>query len=75
MTNDTICSATDGFVVGIVNQYKYGGRRLKWHPFANTITVYDPISGLFTQYAHLVQKGNLVKMGDKVIRGQKIGLA
>jgi murein DD-endopeptidase MepM/ murein hydrolase activator NlpD len=74
-TNDTICSATDGFVVGMVNQYKYGGSGPKWHPFANTITIYDPISGLFTQYAHLVQKGNLVKMGDKVIRGQKIGLA
>ena len=74
-TNDTICSATDGFVVGVVDQYKYSGKGKKWTPYANFITIYDPYSGVYLQYVHLVQNGSLVKIGDKVERGQKIALS
>lgn len=74
-TNDTICSATDGFVVGIVDKYKFSGSGSEWKPFANFLTIYDPNSGIFTQYVHLVQNGSLVKIGDTVKRGQKIALS
>jgi len=74
-TNDTICSATDGFVVGVVDKYKYSGKGVEWKPFANFLTIYEPNSGVFTQYVHLVENGSLVKIGDKVNRGQKIALS
>jgi len=74
-TNDTICSATDGFVVGMVEKYKYSGKSSEWRPFGNYLTIYEPNSGVFTQYVHLVENGNLVKIGDKVSRGQKIALS
>lgn len=74
-TNDTICSATDGFVVGVVDKYKYSGKGSEWKTYANYLTIYEPTSGIFTQYVHLVENGSLVKIGDKVNRGQKIALS
>lgn len=74
-TNDTICSATNGYVVGVVNDYKYSGKGQEWKSFSNFITIYEPNSGIFCQYAHLVKNGSLVKVGDKIERGQKIGLS
>ena len=74
-TNDTICSATDGFVVGVVDKYKYSGKGSEWKPYSNYLTIYEPTSGFFTQYVHLVENGSLVKIGDKVNRGQKIALS
>lgn len=73
--NDTICSATDGYVVGLVDKYEFGGKEEEWKPFANYITIYEPNSGLFTQYVHLVKNGSLVKLGDKVESGQPIALS
>ena len=76
-TNDTICSADSGYVVGVIKDYKYGGRTKKWkdHDRSNIITIYHPHSGLYTQYGHLVHQGSLVKLGDKVRKGQAIGLS
>lgn len=74
-TNDTICAATSGFVVGVIDKYKYGGQGKEWGPFANFITIYDPGSGLFTQYVHLVENGSLVKIGDTIESGQPIALS
>lgn len=74
-TNDTISSATAGYVVGIVDKYEFGGTDPKWKPFSNFITIYDPDSGIFCQYAHLIKDGSLVKMGDKVEIGQPIALS
>jgi murein DD-endopeptidase MepM/ murein hydrolase activator NlpD len=73
--NDTICAATSGFVVGVIDEYKLGGIGNEWKPYGNFITIYEPNSGLFTQYAHLVHKGSLVKPGDKIERGQPIALS
>lgn len=73
--NDTICSATDGFVVGIVDRYKYSGSGLEWRNFGNYITIYEPISGIFTQYVHLIHNGSFVKIGEQVKRGQAIALS
>ncbi|KPM32571.1 Peptidase M23 [Croceitalea dokdonensis DOKDO 023] len=73
--NDTICSATNGFVVGVVDNYKFGGKGKEWKPYGNFITVYEPNSGIFTQYVHLTENGSLVNVGDKVKKGQAIGLS
>lgn len=74
-TNDTICAATSGFIVGVVEAYEHGGKGDQWKPFGNYITVYDPNSGLFTQYVHLTKDGSFVNVGDYVNRGQPIGLS
>ena len=74
-TNDTICAATDGYIVGLIDQYELGGKGDKWRPFGNFITLYEPNSGIYTQYVHFKHKGSLVKMGDKIARGQPIALS
>lgn len=73
--NDTICAATDGYVVGVIEQYEFGGKGDEWRPFSNYITMYDPNSGLYTQYVHLVKAGSFVEVGDPVKKGQPIGLS
>ncbi|MEL7124194.1 MAG: M23 family metallopeptidase [Bacteroidota bacterium] len=72
---DTICAATDGYVVGVIKDYKYGGWDTEWRNHSNYITIYDPSTGLFTQYAHLIHQGSFVKLGDKVKKGMPIGLS
>jgi len=73
--NDTICSATSGFVVGVIDKYKYGGKGNEWKPYGNFITIYEPSSGFFTQYVHLIENGSFVKLGERIERGQPIGLS
>jgi murein DD-endopeptidase MepM/ murein hydrolase activator NlpD len=73
--NDTICAADDGFVVGVINDYKLGGDDERLISYANVLTLYHPRSGLFTQYVHLIHNGNLVELGDPIKRGQPIGLS
>ena len=72
---DSICATDDGFVVGVIKDYKIGGNDMRLEEFANCITLYHPHSGLYTQYAHLKYQGSLVKVGDTVRQGQVIGLA
>jgi len=72
--NDTICAADDGFVVGVIKDYKIGGNDKRFEEFANYISIYHPHSGLYTQYAHLKYNGSLVEVGDIVKQGQAIGL-
>jgi len=72
---DTICAADHGFVVGVVEDYKFGGTHKKWRNYANLITIYHPETGLFTQYVHMDHKGSLVEVGDSVMAGQKIGVS
>lgn len=74
---DTVCSADDGYIVGVIKAYKYGGHTAQWldNDKSNFITVYHPHSGLFTQYVHLKHNGAFVSIGDKVSKGQPIGLS
>ncbi|MEO6453613.1 MAG: M23 family metallopeptidase [Ginsengibacter sp.] len=74
-TNDTICAADDGVVVGVIKDYKIGGNNKRLEDFANFITLYHRHTGLYTQYAHLKYNGSFVKVGDIVNQGQPIGLA
>jgi murein DD-endopeptidase MepM/ murein hydrolase activator NlpD len=71
-TNDTVTSASDGYVVGVVDKYEFGGKGPEWKPYANYITVYEPESGVFIQYVHLVKNGSMVRVGDKIEAGQPI---
>lgn len=64
--NDIITSASDGYVVGVVDVYKFGGEGSQWEPFANYITVYEPNFGIFIQYVHLVKNRSMVRVGDKI---------
>ncbi len=73
--NDTICSADDGYVVGVIKDYNRSGKTEEWFDYGNYITVYHSKSGLFTQYVHLIQNGSFVKVGDTVRKGQPIGLS
>ncbi len=73
--NDTVCSAADGYVVGVIKDYELGGTTEDWIDYSNYITIYHPKSGLFTQYVHLIKNGSFVKVGDTVIKGQPIGLS
>ncbi len=74
---DTVCSADDGYVVGVIKDYKYGGDTEAWrnNDKSNFITIYHPHSGLFTQYVHLKYQGAFMKVGDIVSKGQAIGLS
>jgi len=74
-TNDTIASASKGYVVGVVDRYEFGGEGEEWKPYANYITIYEPDAGIFLQYVHLVKNGSLVTVGDKVETGQPIALS
>ena len=73
--NDTICSASDGYVIGAIDGYMYGGSGDKWKSYGNYVLIYDPASGRYFQYGHLVHQGSLVKQGDKITAGQPIALA
>jgi murein DD-endopeptidase MepM/ murein hydrolase activator NlpD len=74
---DTITSADDGYVIGVIEDYKYYGTTKQWreNDKSNFITIYHPHSGLFTQYVHLHHKGSLVKVGDHVRKRQPIGIS
>ncbi|MBT8253982.1 MAG: M23 family metallopeptidase [Bacteroidia bacterium] len=72
---DTICAAMKGYVVGVVKDYKSGGEGKEWKDYGNFITIYDPESGVFTQYVHLKYKGSFVNIGDSINSGQIIGLS
>lgn len=71
--NDTIKSAGNGYVVGVIQDYKITGIGEQYDPFANFVTVYNPKSGLFIDYVHLKYKSSLVKVGDKIAKGQALG--
>lgn len=70
---DTICAAKKGIVVGIINQNKKGGRSKRFLKFVNLITIYHD-DGTFSEYDHVVCKGNLVNVGDFVNAGQPIAI-
>ncbi len=72
---DTVTAAADGFVVGVIEDYKNGGNLKKWRDFANYITLYHPEMKAFTQYVHLIHEGSLVEVGDTVFAGQPIALS
>lgn len=71
---DTVCAARDGIVVGMIEGYDVGGKRKKFRPFANFISLYHE-DGVITQYVHLVKDGSFVEVGDSVTAGMPIGIS
>jgi murein DD-endopeptidase MepM/ murein hydrolase activator NlpD len=71
---EMVCSADDGYVVGLVNDYKHSGATPEWKDKSNYLTIYHPETGLYTQYVHFKHQGALVKVGDQVKRGQPIAI-
>lgn len=72
---DTIYAAENAWVVGVIEGYKHGGSNRKWRDYANFITLYHPESNIYTQYVHLDHMGSLVSVGDKVQKGEAIGIS
>jgi len=65
-----------GFVVDIKVDSKQGGPNPKYDDikYLNYMTIQHN-NGEFSQYAHLKYKGALVKVGDKVKKGQPIAIS
>ncbi len=74
---DTISSVDDGYIVGLIEDYKEYGTSKKWlnNDKSNYITIYHPHSGIYTQYVHLNHKGSLVRLGEFVKKGEPIGIS
>lgn len=74
---DTVTSVDEGYVVGLIQDYKEYGSSKKWleNDKSNFIIIYHPHSGLFTQYVHLHYKGSLVKLGEFVKKKQPIAIS
>jgi len=70
---ETVYSAAEGYVVGVIKDYDNNGGGKEMRNQANFITIYHPGFNVFTQYVHLKYEGTLVKLGDSVKRGQPIG--
>ena len=68
---DPVYAARDGLVIKSIDWFtKSGGKELV--NAANRIVILHK-DGTFASYVHLKYKGTLVKVGDQVKRGQKIG--
>ena len=72
---DTISAVAQGYVVGVIENYKDGRNSKKWRNYANFITIFHPEMNIYTQYVHLTNKGSFVKVGDRVESGQSLGLS
>ncbi|NER15492.1 peptidoglycan DD-metalloendopeptidase family protein [Leptobacterium flavescens] len=70
---DTIYAAREGIIVRIKDQFNERGGR-DFIDKANLITVLHD-DGTTAAYVHLVKNGVLVKPGDRVSRGQAIGIS
>ena len=68
-----IYAAYDGEVILVKGDSKEGGRDPKYASIANSITIRHK-NGEYTNYLHMKYKGVFVKKGDKVSKGDVIGL-
>ena len=69
-----ICAARDGVVIATKSDSKTGGMKAEYLDDGNHIIVQHE-DGSVAQYWHLQQNGVLVQVGDKVQKGQQIGLS
>ncbi|WP_279305808.1 M23 family metallopeptidase [Leptospira haakeii] len=70
----SLLAARDGIVVETEDKFTEGRRDPKLIDKANRIVI-EHSDGTVAIYGHLKSKGVLVKPGDKVVAGQKIGLS
>ncbi len=69
-----ICAARDGVVIEVKDDSNKGGKTYKYQEYGNFIVVYHK-DGSMANYFHLQKNGSRVKVGDKVVAGQVIGLS
>ena len=62
----------EGIVVKVVDNNNKNCARKECEQYNNLIMIYHP-DGTFAEYAHIKQEGSVVKVGDKVSKGQLIG--
>ena len=72
---DTITAAADGYVVGLIKDYKHSGKTSEWRDFANYITIFLPQMNAYTQYAHFSYEGHLVQLNDFVKSGDPLTIS
>lgn len=64
-------AAASGIVVDLLDGSEVGGSHKKFEKFGNFVEI-EHANGEYSEYEHL-RKGLLVKVGDKVRKGQVIG--
>ena len=75
MPNGTqLYAAREGIVVDVEASHHRGGASRKYAAYANFVVI-EHSDGSTGEYYHLQQNGVFVKPGDKVTRGQLIGLS
>ncbi|MFZ2948570.1 MAG: M23 family metallopeptidase [Desulfuromonadaceae bacterium] len=65
-------AAADGIVIEVKDDSNIGGADKDLEQFGNYIEIEHP-HGEYSEYEHLKNKGALVKVGDRITRGQVIG--
>ncbi len=65
----------DGVIVAAASHFSVGSTIKRLKPRANYIAIFHPSVGLYSRYYHLKKDGVLVNVGDKVNKGQVIGLS
>ena len=73
-TGSKVFAARQGTVVDVQSRYSKGGASRRYARYANFIVI-EHSDGSTGEYYHLQQYGVLVSPGDKVKRGQLIGLS
>lgn len=71
---DTVYAARAGVVIDTKEDSNTGGYEPKFEPYGNYIKVYHE-DGTIGSYVHLKQNGSLVSKGDKIEKGQIIGIS
>ena len=69
-----VLAAREGRVVGVREDSTFSGTDPKFKPLANYVII-KHADGTFADYHHLQRDGALVKLGDEVKVGQRIGLS
>lgn len=72
--NKPILAAFDGVVINLKDTSKIGGPDRKYAKYSNWIEIKHN-NEEYTIYEHLTYKGVLVKIGDKIKKGDIIGLS
>ena len=65
-------AAADGIVIDLKSDSSVGGADKEFEPFGNFIEI-EHENDEYSEYEHLQKDGVIVKMGEKVKRGQVIG--
>ena len=63
---DTVCSAADGYIVGVIKDFEFAGTTTDWIDYNNYITIYHPESVLLPD-----KKEGLVSTAGEFEEGYK----